>query len=229
VYGCYGTITVDLGKLADAGPSSSVVTSPQEPRTSGPSISAHRRLSPSSRRHVHARVIHAKSYNSTSTSMTRDGMKRATSHIHIPEAIRASRGRHHHRPKQTAVSWSSSLVTRHKWNHKNLVNDVMFVIIIIVLTTELSLVVQTQKRKTHQKHYSSFVIVLWGLRWFNTLLLVLQASYSIWILLLAGAWAFGTMMERIPSLRLAFTASWSTRCGKENERAKEPTDRSEIQ
>jgi hypothetical protein len=40
VYGCYGTITVDLGKLAEAGPSSSVVTNPQEPRTSGPSIKA---------------------------------------------------------------------------------------------------------------------------------------------------------------------------------------------
>ena len=86
VYGCYGTITVDLGKLAEVGPSSSVVTNPQEPRTSGPSISAQTvhslpsNISPSSHRDVHARVIHAKSYDST--SVARDGMKRATSHIH---------------------------------------------------------------------------------------------------------------------------------------------------
>jgi len=43
-----------------------------------PSISAQtiQTISPSSRRDIHARVIHVKSYSST--SMTRDGMKRAT-------------------------------------------------------------------------------------------------------------------------------------------------------
>jgi hypothetical protein len=72
--------------------------------------SAHRRstsccqaISPSSRRDVHARVIHAKSYHST--SMTRDGMKRAASnnitHLKLYCTVRPRRGHdYHHHPKQ---------------------------------------------------------------------------------------------------------------------------------
>jgi hypothetical protein len=109
-------------------------------------------------------------------------------------------------PNKTLEQLKLELITRHfhKWNQRNVKYDVMF-IIIIMFTYYSTVFCRSQKRKKSIKNIcSSFVIVLWGSRWFNTLL---QASYSIWILLLAGAWAFGTMMERIPSFRLALTAS----------------------
>src|SRR5437762_1852548 len=44
-----------------------------------------------------------------------------------------------------------------------------------------------------------------------------------------GAAAFGTTMERIPSFKLALTASWSTLVGKLKARWNSPTERSDIQ
>lgn len=53
--------------------------------------------------------------------------------------------------------------------------------------------------------------------------------YSMLILRVVGAEALGTMMLKMPSLRLARTLSWSTREGKAKERENSPTERSETQ
>lgn len=53
--------------------------------------------------------------------------------------------------------------------------------------------------------------------------------YSMLTRRVAGAVALGTTMLRIPFLRLAVTASWSTREGKVKVRWNSPTERSETQ